>query len=127
MIKAFKSDNGGEFTSNDFNDLCKDAGIKKETIVSYNPQQNGVAEGKNRTIMEAVRTMLHDQKLPKFLWGEAANTVVYVQNRTPYQDLESKTLEEVFTGKRPEVSHLRIFGYSVYFHVPKEKRKKMKA
>lgn len=82
LIKSFKFDNGGEFTSNDFNDLCKDVRIKKETIVSYNPQQNGVAEKKNQTIMEAVKAILHDQKLPKFLWGEVANTIVYVQNRT---------------------------------------------
>ena len=71
--------------------------------------------------------MLHDQGLPKFLWGEASNTVVYVQNRCPHQALDFKTPEEVFTNKKPNVSHFRIFGCPVYFHVPKEKRSKLDA
>ena len=84
-----------------------------------------VAERKNRTIIEATRAMLHDQGLLKFLWGEAANIAVYVQNRNPHQALDFKTLEEVFTSKKPNVSHFRRFGCPVYFHVPKEKRNKL--
>ena len=91
----------------------------------YNPQQNGVTERKNRTIMEAAREMLHDQDLPMHLWAEAARTIVYVQNHTPHKVLKNKTLEEVFSGKKPEVSHLRIFGCPVYIHIPKEKRTKL--
>jgi len=71
--------------------------------------------------------MLHDQGLPKFLWGEVANTAVYVQNRCPHQALDSKTPEEVFTGKKSDVSHFRIFGSPLYFQVPKEKRSKLEA
>ena len=63
-INTFRSDNGGEFTSNDFKELCKESGIKRELSIPYNPQQNGIAERKNRTIMEAARAMLHDQDLP---------------------------------------------------------------
>ena len=59
------------------------------------------------------------------LWAEAARTAVYVQNCTPHRVLENKTLEEVFSSKKPEVSHLRIFGYPVYIHIPKEKRTKL--
>ena len=59
-IKTLRSDNGGEFTSKEFNNFCREAGIKRELTTSYNPQQNGVAERKNRSIMEAVRAMLHD-------------------------------------------------------------------
>ena len=92
-IKTFRSDNGGEFTSNEFKELCKDSRIKRELTTPYNPQQNGVAERKNRTIMEAAKAMLHDQDLPIHLWAEAARTVVYVQNRTPHRVLENKTLE----------------------------------
>ena len=77
--------------------------------------------------MEATRAMLHDQGLPKFLWREVANTIVYVQNRSLHQALHFKTLEEVFTGKKPDVSHFKIFGCLVYFHVPKEKRNKLEA
>ena len=69
--------------------------------------------------MEVARAMLCDQGLPKFLWGEAANTAVYIQNRCPHSALDSKTPEEVFTSKKPDVSHFRIFGCPVYFHVPK--------
>jgi len=76
-----RSDNGGEFTSNEFSEICKKAGIKRELTSPYNPQQNGVAERKNRTIMEAVKAMIHDQDLPMYLWAEAAQTAVYVQNR----------------------------------------------
>ena len=87
----------------------------------YNPQQNGFAERKNRTIMEAARAILHDQDLPMHLWAEAARTIVYVQNRTPHRVLENKTSKEVFSGKKPEVSHLRIFGCPVHIHIPKKR------
>ena len=59
------------------------------------------------------------------LWEEASKTMVYVQNRTPHRVLENKTPEEIFSGKKPKVSHLRIFGYPVYIHIPKEKRTKI--
>ena len=76
-------------------------------------------------IMEAPKAMLHDQYIPMHLWAEAARTTVYVQNCTPHRVLENKTAEEVFSGKKPEVSHLRIFGFLVYIHIPKGKRTKL--
>jgi transposase InsO family protein len=79
-IKILRLDNGGEYTSKEFVNFCKDVGIKRELTTPYNPQQNGVAERKNRTILEAVKTMIHDQDLPMCLWVEAAMAVVYVQN-----------------------------------------------
>ena len=85
----------------------------------YTPEQNGVAERKNRTIVEATCAMLCDQGLPKFLWGEVVNTVVYVQNRCQHSSLDSKNPEEVFSRKKRNVSHFRFFGCPVYFHVPK--------
>ena len=63
-IKTFRSDNGGEFTLNEFKKLCKHLGIKREVSTPYNPQHNGIAERKNRTIMEVARAMLHDQYIP---------------------------------------------------------------
>ena len=75
--------------------------------------------------MEAARAMLHDQDLPMHLWAEAARIVVYVQNHTPHRVLENKTLEEVFSSKKPEVSHLKIVSCSVYIHIPREKRTKL--
>ena len=124
-IKTFRSDNGGEFTSNEFKALCKDSGIKRELTTPYNPQQNWVVERKNKTIMEAARAMLYDQDIPMNLWEKVAKIVVYVQNCTPHRVLKNKTLEEVFSSKKPEVSHLKIFGCPVYIHIPKEKRTKL--
>jgi hypothetical protein len=77
-IKILRSDNGGEYTSKEFVNFCRDVGIKRELTTPYNPQQNGVAERKNKTIMEAVKTMIHDQDLAMCLWAEAAMAVVYV-------------------------------------------------
>ena len=78
-VKIPRTDNGTEYDSNEFNDFYREAGIKRETTTVYIPEQNGVAERKNMTIVEATRAILCDQGLPKFLWGEA-DTVVYIQN-----------------------------------------------
>jgi len=113
--------------SKEFIAFCKKEGIKKEMIVSYTPEHNGLAERKNNSIVEVVCAMLHDQKVPNFLWDEATSTVVYVQNRLPHQALENKTPKEIFTSFKPDISHLRVFGCPVYFHVPKDKRNKLEA
>ena len=75
-IKILRTDNGTKYESNEFYDFCKEAGIKRKTTTPYTPEYNGVAERKNHTIVEVVRAMLHDQRLPKFLWADAANTTV---------------------------------------------------
>jgi hypothetical protein len=124
-IKILRSDNGGEYTSKEFVNFCKDVGIKRELTTLYNLQQNGVVERKNRTIMEAMKTMIHDQYLPMCLWAEATMAAVYVQNRLSHSALGLKTPEEMFTGKKPEVSHLKIFGCPIFIHISKEKRNKM--
>jgi hypothetical protein len=124
-IQDFRTDNGKEFDSFKYDKLCRASGIKRELTMPYNPQQNGVAERKNRTIYEAVRAMMHDQNLPLSLWAEAVSTAVYIQNRCPHKALEAKIHEEVFTGIKPLVDHLRIFGSPVYIHIPKKKRTKL--
>ena len=75
-MKALRSDNGGEFIFGEFKDFCSAEGIRRELIAPHKPQQNGVAEQKNRTIVGAARVMLHDQGLPIHLWVEACNTTV---------------------------------------------------
>jgi hypothetical protein len=124
-IKIPRSDNGGEYTSKEFVSFCKDVGIKRKLTTPYNPQQNGVVERKNRTIMEAMKTMIHNQYLPMCLWAEVAIKVIYVQKRLSHSALGSKTLEDMFTEKKLEVSHLKIFGCPIFIHIPKEKRNKL--
>ena len=78
-IKTFRSNNGREFTSNEFKELYRYSRIKRELTTPYNPQQNGVAERKNRTIMETTKEMLHDQDIPMHLWEEASRTTVSIE------------------------------------------------
>ena len=125
--KILRNDNGTEYESNEFNDYCREVGIQRKTTIVYTPEQNGVAERKNRIILEAARAMLYDQGLLNFLWEEAAHTAVYVQNRCSHSALDSKTPKEAFPDKKPDVSHFRVFGSPIYFHVPKEKRSKLDA
>ena len=82
-------------------------------------------ERNNITIVGAARAMLHDQGLPMHLWAKPCNTVVHVQNRCPHRVLGMSTPEEAFNGKKPDVSHFKIFGSSVYVHVTKDARKKL--
>jgi len=124
-IKVLRSDNGVEYTDKDFTNFCAKEGIKREWTTPYNLEQNGVAEQKNRTIVGAKKAMLYDQELPRFLWAEACNTTVYIQNRAPHKALRKRMPKGVFTGKKSEVSHLMIFGSVAYCHIPDEKRSKL--
>jgi transposase InsO family protein len=124
-IKSLGSDNGGEYTSYAFKRFCVEVGIKRELTVPYTPQQNGISKRKNRAIVGAAKAMLHDQNLPKFLWAEACNTAVYLQNRSPHKVLGNVTLKEGFIRKKPDINHLRIFGCVAYCHILAEKRTKL--
>ena len=106
-IRALRSDNGGEFDSHHFIDLYRDSGIKRELTVPYNPQQNGVAKRKSRTIYEAAKAMMHDLDLPSSIWAEAARTTIYIQSKCPHFILGDKTPKEKFTSVKPAVGHLR--------------------
>ena len=92
QIKILRSDRGGEYVSNDFKEFCKKEGIKHELTTSYTPQQNGVFERKNRTLVSTILAMLSYSKLPKIFWGEALHTTNYLQNRSPTKAIiENKT------------------------------------
>jgi len=101
-INISRFENDGEYTSKEFIDFCKKEGIKKEQIVPDNPEQNGLAERKNKSITVVSHAMLHDLNLPKFLWEETTNVVAYVQNRILHQELDKKTPEEIFIGVKPD-------------------------
>ena len=124
-IKVLRSDNGGEYKSLDYQKFCDFHGIQLHFTNPYTPQQNGVAERKNRTLVESARSMLQTAKLPNSFWGEAIATACYLQNRSYSKSIPSKTLYEVRTGNKPDISHLRVFGCRAYVHIPDEKRKKL--
>lgn len=125
-IKVFRSDNGGEFTSKQFESFLKVEGILHQKTVPYTPEQNGTVERMNRTIMEKVRAMLYESGLPKTLWREAAVTASYLINRSPATST-GLTPYEVWHGTQPDLSHLRIFGSKCFTHIPKQLRKKLDA
>ena len=77
-VNSLRSDNSGEYVSNQFKKLCAAKGIRQELTTPYNPQQNGVAERNNLNIVEEVREMLHNEGLPLHLWPEACNTTIYL-------------------------------------------------
>ena len=124
-VKIFRSDNGGEYTSSEFTSYLTKEGIKHELTIPHTPQQNGVAERVNRTLIETVRAMLADSKLPHRFWAEALATSVYLRNRSPTKAVEAMTPYEAWSGTKPDVDCLRVFGCSAYAHVPKVERRKL--
>ncbi|GJY22778.1 putative reverse transcriptase, RNA-dependent DNA polymerase [Tanacetum coccineum] len=94
-------------------EFCREKGIKREYSVARTPQQNGVAERKNRTLIEAARTMLADSKLPTTFWAEAVSTACYVQNRVLIVKPHNKTPYELFRGIKPAIGFMKPFGCHV--------------
>ena len=124
-IKVFRIDNGGWFCSNEFEEFGKKCGIAQQKTNPYTPEQNGVAERMNKMLMERARSMLSGVELGQEFWAKAVETTCYLVNRSPSSALKDKTPQEVWTGKKPALSHLRVFGCDAYVHVPKEKRTKL--
>jgi len=124
-IKKLRSDRGKEYTSSEFEKFLEDEGVHHQLTIPYTPEQNGVSERKNRTVMEMARSMLFEKKMPKKFWGEAVNTAVYLLNRLPTRAVKEKTPIEMWSNHKPSIKHLRIFGSLCYVHVPGEKRHKL--
>ncbi|KAH9704469.1 hypothetical protein KPL70_011474 [Citrus sinensis] len=120
-IKRLRIDNGLEYCSKEFEDFCKPKGIARHRTVTYTPQQNGIAERMNRTIIERVRCMLLNANLSKGFWAEAVTTAAYLINRSPSSALGFKTPQEFWSGKPPNLSNLRIFGCLAYAHLKQGK------
>nr|CAN76821.1 hypothetical protein VITISV_017285 [Vitis vinifera] len=124
-IKILRTDRGGEYCSNEFEHFCDDQGIRRELTAAYTPQQNGVSERKNRTILNMVRSLLARGKIPKSFWPEAINWSIHVLNKSLTFSVQNMTPEEAWSGRKPVVNHFKIFGCIAYAHVPNEKRKKL--
>lgn len=124
-LKALRTDRGGEFLSNQFSLFCEENGIRREFTAPYTPEQNGVAERKNRTVVEMARSMLKAKGLPNDFWAEGVATAVYLLNLSPTKAVQNQIPYEAWSGFKPWVSHLRIFGCIAYALVNSENRSKL--
>ncbi|KAL0286258.1 UNVERIFIED_CONTAM: Retrovirus-related Pol polyprotein from transposon TNT 1-94 [Sesamum angustifolium] len=115
-LKVLRTDNGLEFCNQSFSNLCDECGIKRHKTNPYTPQQNGVAERMNRTLLEKVRCMLISSGLPKSFWGETLVTAAFLINRSPSVPLNGQIPESVWTGNAVDISSLRVFGCSAFVH-----------
>ncbi|KAJ9538527.1 hypothetical protein OSB04_031260 [Centaurea solstitialis] len=109
-VKVIRSDNGTESKNSDINSFCDEKGIEKQYSAPRTPQHNGVAERRNRTLIEAARSLLVDSKLPITFWDEAVNTACYVQNRILVVKSQGKTPYEIFKKKKPFIGFFKPFG-----------------
>ena len=124
-LKALHTDNGGEYTSAEFEAYLRKEGVRHELTVPKTLEQNGVAERMNRTLLETTRSMLGYSQLPPKFWAEALSTAVYLQNRSPTKAVEAMTPFEAWVGEKPNVGHQSTFGCVAYAHVDKDERKKL--
>ncbi|MCO5590392.1 hypothetical protein L7F22_044362 [Adiantum nelumboides] len=124
-VQTLRTDRGGEYMSGAFKDFLGKKGIKHQCTMPYTPQQNGVAERKNMSLMEMARCMLKAKSLPHKLWMEAVACATHVLNRCPTRALKTITPYESWYDKRPSVSYLRVFGCLAYAHIPQQLRGKL--
>lgn len=116
-VRTLQSDNGGEYLSSEFQAYLRGEGIVHHRTVPRNLQENGVAERRNRTLLERTKAFIFEASLPESLWGEAIHHVEYVMNRLPTKLLDNITPYEAATGKKPDLSRLPLWGEEVWVHV----------
>ena len=116
---------GEEFFSNQFTSYCQAHGIHRQLTASYTPEQNEVAERKNRTIVKMTRSMLQAKALPNFYWVEGVAIAIYLLNRSPTKTVLNQTPYEAWSGKKPQVSHLKVFGSVAYARISPDDRHKL--
>lgn len=124
-VKVLRTDRGGEFLSNEFNHFCEENGIRRELTAPYTPEQNGVAERKNRTVVEMARSLLKGKGMPNCYWAEAVATAVYLLNLSPTKAVQNCTPYEAWIGRKPTISHLKVFGSIAYVFVNPQHRQKL--
>src|SRR6266498_397690 len=115
-IVKIRSDNGSEFKNSHIDDYCDEHGIKHELSFTYTPEQNGVVERKNKTLITLARSMLDEYGMPERFWAEAINTACYASNRFYLHRLLKKTAYELLVGRKPNVSYFLVFGCKCYIY-----------
>jgi len=123
-IKNIRSDNGTEFKNTNIEEFLDSEGIKHEFSAPYTPQQNGIVERKNRTLIEAAKTMLDEYKTSDQFWAEAINTACHAINRLYLHKILGKTAYELLTGNKPKVHYFRVFGCKCFILNKKPKSSK---
>ncbi|UYV82515.1 hypothetical protein LAZ67_21002634 [Cordylochernes scorpioides] len=122
-LKRIRTDNGLEFCSKEWDTFCTSVGIVHEHTMTYTPQQNGVAERMNRTLLDLVRSTISGSGLPKASWVELTYTAAYVRNRVLNNHNGESTPYELWTGNKPSLKHIRAIGCQVFVHIPRQVRK----
>jgi hypothetical protein len=123
-VKKIRSNNGSEFKNLQVEEYLKEEGIKHEFSAPYTPQQNGVVERKNRSLIDMARTMLEEYKTLERFWSEVVNTSCHAINRLYLHRLLKKTSYELLTGNKPNVSYFCVFGSKCYILVKKGRHSK---
>jgi transposase InsO family protein len=118
-IKVLRSDNGGEFVNNAMGDFLRSEGIKHQVTTVYTPQQNGVAERLNRTLIEKTRCLLKESELPHYFWPEAVRTANRLHNHLPTKICGDVTPIELWLGRKPSIKYFRVFGCKVFVRIPR--------
>ena len=109
-LRVLRTDNGGEFTSAEFAEYCADQGVRHHLSAPYSPQQNGVVEWRNQTVVAMARSLLKQRGMPAWFWGEAVVTAVFLLNRAPTKSLDGMTPFEAWHGRKLAVHFLCTFG-----------------
>jgi hypothetical protein len=109
-LRVLRTDNSGEFTVAEFALYCADEGVQHHYSMPYSPQQNDIVERRNRTVVGMAWALLKQRGMYVVFWGEAVVTVVYILNRSPTMALNGRMSYEACHGRKPAVSHLRVFG-----------------
>ncbi|GJS88552.1 retrovirus-related pol polyprotein from transposon TNT 1-94 [Tanacetum coccineum] len=126
LVISVRTDRGTEFLNKTLNAFFKEEGIEHQTSTPRTPEQNGVVERRNRTLVEAARTMLSASKLPLFFWAEAIATACYTQNRSIIIPTHEKTAYHIINDRKPLIKHLHIFSCTCYLTKDGENLDKMK-
>ncbi|WVZ96342.1 hypothetical protein U9M48_041997 [Paspalum notatum var. saurae] len=114
QVRIIRTDNGTEYVNNEFATFLSAEGILHQTSCPDTPPQNGVAERKNRHLLEVARSMMYTMNVPKFLWSEAVLTTTYLINRIPSRVLNMKTPHEILFGKNEFIVPLKVFGSTCF-------------